>query len=691
MSESTTRLVTYKDCIDHAIDYLGATVTGDASRDAKRAVQNAYRSLASLHNWSYYYTRGRLVTNEAYSTGTIEYDHCLTPEHEALTREGWKRLPDLILGEEILSYDHKAGTTKWLPVQKVHSFYLNGEIYEVVRKKRAVLRCTDNHRHPIYKRMGNGGVRSLQNAGFVRTTELTNEHCVPISAPHEFSGESILSPRLAAILGWAITDGHGLLDGDKDYGSRISQSPTANAVNCAAIGLLTETDQRGPYEYGGAASWCIPASVAKQIRSVIKKTSDLPRVVSRLSPDAARAMYDAMLSAEGSCTAAGRLRFSQWNEEHRPIAEAFQIVSILSGRAANIVEGEYQGKTKFDVTVRTSRNIKPTRDIRRTPYSGQVFCPQVETGAWVVRCNGAMMITGNSGGATERRLTLTGGTFPSWAYLGDLVINGVVYEIAAIVNSTVITLALNSNPGEDIAAGETYTLYRDTYPLPIDFQATDDFLIANNSNILTYVSPGQWLQDGQGNPGPGTPSLYTFRSDPNYYGTMAISFSPPCDGVESYDYMYKRRPRPMLVSEYNIGTASVTGSSATVTGVGTVWRDNHIGSVIRFSEDAGVLPTGITGDNPFEIQRVIVSVESETSLTVDRVVPQAFTNAKYTLSDPADIEDGAMLTALFREIEKQLRISRRMKAAPDEESHYMKAMAFAREADSRTFSSRSMG
>ena len=293
----------------------------------------------------------------------------------------------------------------------------------------------------------------------------------------------------------------------------------------------------------------------------------------------------------------------------------------------------------------------------------------------------------HTGGAEEMLVTLTDGTFPSWAYLGDMLINGVVYEIASIVNSTSLTLSRNSNPGEDIAAGETYVLYRDTYPLPVDFQAADDFTIANNSRLLSYVSPNQWLEYGQNSGGVGDPSRYTFRSDPNYYGTMAISFVPAPSGAESYDYIYKRRPRPMMVQEYKAGTATATFASATVTGSGTTWKDNHIGAVMRFSE-TNDYPTGLTGDNPFEIQRIVASVESETSLTLDRIMPQAFTSCKYTIGDPADIEDGAMLTALYREIEKELRISRRMKPSPEEEERYIMAINQAREADSRTFSSR---
>ncbi len=292
-----------------------------------------------------------------------------------------------------------------------------------------------------------------------------------------------------------------------------------------------------------------------------------------------------------------------------------------------------------------------------------------------------------TGGTYERMLTLTDGTWPSWAYLGTVRIGEVDYEVADLKTSTILTLAANSNPGDDVAS-TSYTLFRDAYPMPIDFQAADEILVSNRQGLLNYVHPSEWLDDQNNMPSPSLPDVYSFMSDPNYYGTMAVRFSPPPDDNYSLDFIYKRRPRPLLIHEYSAGTATITLATDTVAGTGTNWRDNHIGSIIRFSEVAGSLPTGITGDNPFEIQRTIVSVESATAITLDRVVPQTFTNAKYTISDPVDIEDGAMLTGLLREIEKEVRIARRMAPAPEEEMRYNEAILRARENDSRSFARR---
>lgn len=293
----------------------------------------------------------------------------------------------------------------------------------------------------------------------------------------------------------------------------------------------------------------------------------------------------------------------------------------------------------------------------------------------------------DTGGTYENMVTISGSSFPSWAPYGTLLIGRVPYEIQEVKTATVATLSVNSNPGQDLAAGTAYTLYRDTYPMPIDFQAVDKLVMPSNLYAMKYVHPSRWLLDQQGLPSVGIPRYYTVMSDPNYYGTLAIRMSPAPSTSMTYDYIYKRTPRPLLLDEKKVGTASCVNASAVITGTGTQWKSDYVGSIIRLSADKTNLPTGLSGTNPFEVQRVIVSVESETSLTVDRVVAQTLTGVKHTISDPVDIEE-TMLNALLRCIEKELRISRRMKPVPEDELRYREAIALAFEADSRNFASR---
>jgi hypothetical protein len=297
----------------------------------------------------------------------------------------------------------------------------------------------------------------------------------------------------------------------------------------------------------------------------------------------------------------------------------------------------------------------------------------------------------HTGGTYERQLTLTDSTWPDWAKLGTVLIDNAPYEVADYKSSTVLTLTANSNPGADVAAETTYSIYRDTYVLPQDFIACEELIHVGNSFGLSYQHPGAWLSMQRTNHGPSNPRIFTITGDPNYFGSLALRLFPAPDDAYQIDGIYQRMPRSLTLDEYEVGSVSVSVSGTTVTGSGTTWTDNLVGGVIRFAADATTNPTGRDGANPYQMERVVWEVQSTTSLVLDTAASETLSGVKYSISDPVDIEAGSMLTFLQRECERQMRILRRMKATPDEEAQYAEARIMAWEADSRSFGRRIMG
>lgn len=68
-------LWTYQDAIDRLLD--GYEKFGDRRglRNVRRAIQDAYRELATVHEWSYFRRRLKLTTSATQTDGTIAYDH----------------------------------------------------------------------------------------------------------------------------------------------------------------------------------------------------------------------------------------------------------------------------------------------------------------------------------------------------------------------------------------------------------------------------------------------------------------------------------------------------------------------------------------------------------------------------------------------------------------------------------------
>jgi len=81
-------------------------------------------------------------------------------------------------------------------------------------------------------------------------------------------------------------------------------------------------------------------------------------------------------------------------------------------------------------------------------------------------------------------VTLTGGSFPSWAAAGVLKVNNQYYSVASRGSGTQITLDSTS---VTIATASSYQLARPEIPLDATFDA-----VANDSDLTYYPSPESW-------------------------------------------------------------------------------------------------------------------------------------------------------------------------------------------------------
>lgn len=297
----------------------------------------------------------------------------------------------------------------------------------------------------------------------------------------------------------------------------------------------------------------------------------------------------------------------------------------------------------------------------------------------------------HTGGAYERMVTIAAGTWPTWAKYGQLVISNIAYQVDDYKSSTVITLASSSNPGADVAAGTSYTLYRDSYPLPTDVLQLDQMINVSNSIPLQYVHPSAWLTRQQVYYGPSGPSEYTLTGSEDVTGRMAVRFYPVPDDDYTIDFMYRRRPRALVYHEVDDGTVSVTGGTTTVTGSGTAFTAGMVGSVIRLSANSTDAPTNAAGANVYAVERIITAYTSATSVTVDDTIDDTYSGVKYQVSDRVDVEEGAMLTAYLRSCERQAAIVRVMKNDRQAREEYLGALIQAREADRRNSAFRGPG
>lgn len=308
----------------------------------------------------------------------------------------------------------------------------------------------------------------------------------------------------------------------------------------------------------------------------------------------------------------------------------------------------------------------------------------------------------HSGGAVPRLVTLTGGVWPSWAFGGYLRIadtqtgtfNFVAYRVSQVLSSTTLTLDPEVNPGEDIPSGTGFILYQDTYLLPCDFIAADQALYELNIGGMTYVHPRDWLYENRYSLASGTPVFYSITGDRQYPGKLVMRLCPWPSDTRTIDFIYQRSPRPLLIQQATGGTISIAAQSGVVTGIGTSFSALMVGSVIRISANNKTPSSangGIAGFNPPALEATITGWVSPTSIVVDTPSPSTLTGVGYYVSDPIDMEQGAMLNAFLRAEEKSLAKIRNMKNYAQIEQSYRSALDEARAAASTSFAGRAAG
>lgn len=299
--------------------------------------------------------------------------------------------------------------------------------------------------------------------------------------------------------------------------------------------------------------------------------------------------------------------------------------------------------------------------------------------------------TGDTAG--ERVLYLTGASWPAWSPYGSIIIGQVQYEVSAKISESAIQLSINTNPGADLAAGTDYTLMRDTYPLPPDCISIDQIYTVESWRRLQFIHWREWLVAHRYNvTSSNTPYFYTLMGDPNFLGIMSVRFYPFPDSAITADFTYRGRSRPLNIENETAGKVTISAASTTVEGAGTAFTSDHIGSVVRVSADELNLPTGLDGASPYKEERMVMSVTDADTLIVDRVFNNSLSDVLYRISDPLDLEYGAMANAFLRIAEWQMAIIRSFDVETLAAVMSIKdeALVTALEADSRTSAPRSV-
>lgn len=239
--------------------------------------------------------------------------------------------------------------------------------------------------------------------------------------------------------------------------------------------------------------------------------------------------------------------------------------------------------------------------------------------------------------------TITGTKLPSWADHGTIIANSLFGDIDRATTYSAY-MDPNFNFGQTIDDGETFTLFQDKYTLPELFQNIGLTVTAADGYLLQYITPEDYVYRRSYGQDIGYPTEFTIVNDPNVIGRYAIALYPSPNELKTYYVKFRRAYRELKLtgdeSTSRQGTVTIASGSKYVTGTSTAFNNNtHKNSILRVG-DATNVPTGIRGQHPwieqFQIANVAASSGSE-AIVLRSSAGQAFTTAKYVITDPIDI------------------------------------------------------
>jgi hypothetical protein len=320
---------------------------------------------------------------------------CLPLNTEILTKDGWKSHDQLKVGEIVAAYDWESSREiTWSVLQNV--IYKDEQPLVEMKRKSFRFVCTPDHTWIVKRKKREKMTRDTYRRQNLDTIRFHGAHTVlQIAAPCNSDGELDCPPAVAAVLGWIVTDGWEYRKRGKPCGAMICQKNYPDAVINALSRSGIEWREVKPNK-DGVRMFYLPASSYRELKRVTGYTgkSDLSYIAASLSPNARKAMMDAMVLAEGTNNGMSRKTIFCQTKGH--VSDAFQVLATLCGLRLGVqrVHESQLGSSHRIPILRATTLQKPR--IVSIPGFHRVWCPSVKEGAIIARQEGQVTITGNT-------------------------------------------------------------------------------------------------------------------------------------------------------------------------------------------------------------------------------------------------------------------------------------------------------
>ena len=316
---------------------------------------------------------------------------CLSDDTQALTREGWKSYKEITEDDFVMQWDSETGEMSWVKPEAIHVFPYNGKMLNF--KSRATDQLvTPNHRMYVdVKKHSRNEYAGKYEVYEAKDLKRHWHKRLPLAGMYE--GDKSIGINRAKLLGWFLTDAW--IHGD---GKAVMFSQSKPETLKKLRGVLDEADviyseytkepkknthnvEHTFYVTGKDADWLLENYGDRRF------DDDLLN----LFVDERKALLESLIDGDGSRSKGGLLTFWSMDKDFRNFVRQLMFTMNMRTSVDN-KKGCVRGSSRFNDT-----ELQYKHGIHEVDYEGDVWCVTVPKGAFVVKRNDHVFITGNSG------------------------------------------------------------------------------------------------------------------------------------------------------------------------------------------------------------------------------------------------------------------------------------------------------